>query len=354
MRPIVKRLAAAAAAVAVLAALAYPKLAPGDDEAAPPPAARGGGALSVSAYVVRPQALDNAIRATGTLRANESVALSSETSGRVTAILFEEGRRVGQGQVLVKINDTELQAQRTRAEARLRLAAERERRQRQILDGGGISQEEYDLVRTEVDVLRSELALIDAQIAKTEIRAPFAGLIGLRYVSEGAYLTPQTPIATLQSLDPLKVDFAVPERYANLVGAGDVIVFRVQGTDTPHRGTIYAVEPGVAEDTRTLQLRARTPNPGGALLPGAFADVEVALETYDDALLIPTTAVVPELGGQKVFVVELGRAVPRQVTTGIRTATDVQILDGLAPGDTVLTSGLQQVRPGLQVDVRVD
>lgn len=348
-----KRLLAAIVILSVLGVLALPKLIPSERGAAPRSASGAGDTLQVSARVVAPEPLENRIQTTGTIRANEAVDLVSEAAGKVTRILFREGSWAQEGDLLVKINDADLQAQQERAHHRLQLAEKREERQRQILEKGGISQEEYDLAANEVEVLRAEIRVIEAQIAKTEIRAPFSGVIGLRYVSEGSYISPQTQIATLQSLNPVKVDFSIPEKYTGLIEVGDPVYFRVAGTEQTFRGEVYAIEPKISQNTRMLQLRARSPNPGGTLTPGAFADVELVLEEIGDALMVPTIAVVPELQGKKVFVYEGGRAMPRPVETGTRTETAVQITSGLAAGDTVLTSGIQQVRPGLPVRIDV-
>ncbi len=318
------------------------------------PGGRGGtrsDTLRVDGYVVGPQELTNRIFTTGQVRANESVELASESSGRLVAIRFDEGKPVRQGQLVVKINDADLQAQRARALHRLNLAEKREQRQKLILEQGGISQEEYDMTLSELNVLRAEIEVINAQIAKTEIHAPFSGVIGLRYVSEGAYVSPQTKIATLQSLNPVKIDFSVPEKYAGSVQVGGSIQFRVQGSPAVYQARIYAVEPQISRNTRTLQLRALASNPGGRLMPGAFADVELILDRIESALAVPTISVIPELDQKKVFVYKAGRAEPRVVETGIRTESEVQILNGLAAGDTVLTSGMQQLRPGAPVRI---
>ena len=350
MRPWTKRLLFAAIALVVLALLAWPKLR-SDEPAGPPPQAQGRPA-DVTAYVAAATPMRDRIRATGSLRADESVDLAAETSGRVTGIFFQEGSRVRKGQLLVKINDAELRAQRERLRTRIALAATREDRQRRLLEIGGVSQDEYEGVLGELNVLRSELDLVDAQLATTEVRAPFAGVIGLRYVSEGAYVSPQTEIASLQRLSPMKLEFSVPERYAGRVGPGAEVLFSVANMPGTFRGEVYAVEPRVSLDTRTLLIRARVPNPNDVLLPGAFADVELIMDEIDGALPVPTIALISEMGGKRVWVIEDGKATPRNVETGIRTEAAVQIVDGIAPGDTVITSGLQSIRPGQAVNVR--
>lgn len=336
----------------VLAALAYPKVKPffsGNDNSAV--RQNNESALKVDAVEIRPTSIQDKIFSTGSILANEEVELRSEVSGKITDIYLEEGKPVSKNQLLIKINDSELKAQLQRAQFRLDLAKERERRQQQLLLKGGISQEDYDATLNEVNVLKSEVQLIQAQIDKTEIRAPFDGRVGLKYVSDGSYISPTTRIASLQNINPVKLDFSVPERYVNRVRVGDKITFTVQGTDKSFDGEIYAIEPKIDSQTRTLQLRARSNNDQGLLVPGAFADLELILETVEDALMVPSIALVPELQGQKVYLYKNGSVVEQRVKTGIRTADRVQIIEGVQEGDTVLTTGLLQVRDGMQVEL---
>jgi membrane fusion protein (multidrug efflux system) len=307
-------------------------------------------ALPVETVVVRPQSLVERLSTTGTVRANEEVELVSEISGKVADVLFREGSRVAAGELLVKIDDTQLRAERDRAAYRLGLAETREARQKRLLGEGLVSQEEYDFALSELNVLRAELELAEARLVKTAIRAPFAGVIGLRDVSPGSYLTPERRIATLHDVDPVKVDFSVPEKYSGALRVNDVVQFRTRGSDEVHRGRIVAIEPRVDLATRSLTLRAASRNPDGVLVPGAFADVEVVVRHIEGALAIPSRAVIPELGGKKVFVVENGQAQPRQVETGLRTEDSVEVTRGLAPEDRVIVSAIQRLRPGLPVE----
>jgi membrane fusion protein (multidrug efflux system) len=345
-----KRLLIGGVVLLILLGLALPKIRGSDDTGGD-----GGGSapapMAVDATVLRPSTMTEQLRTTGTLRADESVELTPEASGKITDLRFEEGAQVQKGQLLVQINDAELQAERKRIEHELALASDRAERQNRLLEEGGISQEEYDATVNEVEVLKAELEGVEARIDKTQIRAPFGGVVGLRMVSEGAYVTPQSRITTLNRLDPLKVDFSVPEKYASRVRAGQSISFQVRGLDRELTGQVYATDVAVADETRTLQLRARTDNPDRALRPGMFADVEVTLGTIDDAVTVPAFAVTPTLDGQRVFVVENGTAQPRNITLGIRTDSTVQVTDGLALGDTVITSGIQELRAGLPVRI---
>jgi membrane fusion protein (multidrug efflux system) len=338
------------AALAILAALAVPKLIQLRKTTAPA-ATPTTQTLRVRAHRVVPIQLTERLTTTGTVRANEEVEIVSEISGKVSDIYFEEGSRVAAGQLLLKIDDSELVAERQRALYRVALAERAEARQRQLLEDGVISSENYDVAFGELNVLRAELQLIEAQLLKTEIRAPFSGVIGLRWVSPGSYLSSQTRIASLNELDPIKLDFTVPEKYSALMKVGDGISFEVEGFNRTFPGTIYAVEPSIDASTRSLRVRARCPNSDGALIPGAFANVDLVLRSIPDALTVPSIAVIPELGGKKVFVYEDGTAQPRSVETGIRSETAVQITSGLDEGDLVITSGILQMQPGLEIEV---
>jgi membrane fusion protein (multidrug efflux system) len=337
--------------LALVAALAVPKImqlnenktSTADEESEP--------TLRVRVHQVAPVQLAERLATIGTVRANESVEIVSEISGKIAAIHFDEGARVAEGALLLKIDDSELMAERQRAVHRVELAKRAEARQQQLLDDGVISSETYDVALGELNVLHAELQLIEAQLLKTKIRAPFGGVIGLRWVSPGSYLSSQTRIASLHDLDPVKLDFAVPERYSSLMRIGEEISFTVEGIERAFPGTIYAIEPNVDAASRSLRMRARCPNSDGALLPGTFANVELAIRSVADALTVPAIAVIPELGGKKVFVYREGLAEPRSVTTGIRNEREVQITDGLTEGDLVIISGILRLQPGLEVEL---
>src|ERR1051326_2565676 len=205
----------------------------------------------VNAYVVKPQKLDNKIFSSGTVLANEEVTLVPEIAGKITAINFKEGSKVSKGDLLVKINDADLQAQMKKLQLQEKLAEQNETREKKLLDAGGVSQAEYDAILTQLNSLKADIDLTQAQIAKTEIRAPFSGTIGLKYVSEGSYVNQATAasaavkIATLQQTDPVKIDFSVPEKYSLAVKKGDSIRFTLQGSDKNFMGEIYAIEPKI-------------------------------------------------------------------------------------------------------------
>ncbi|NUO83728.1 efflux RND transporter periplasmic adaptor subunit, partial [candidate division KSB1 bacterium] len=221
-------------------------------------------------------------------------------------------------------------------------------RKRQLFEQKLASEEEYEIAVNQLNIVKADIIIIQAQIAKTEIRAPFDGTIGLRHVSEGSYISPTTRITTLQDNQPVKIDFTIPEKYAAAVKKGDRIGFTVEGVARKFEGTVYAVEARIDAATRTMHLRALSPNSDGVLIPGAFANVEVVFKEKE-TLAIPAFALIPELKGQRVFLYKNGKAESQSVEIGTRTDERVEVTQGLAPGDTLITSALLQLRPGMTV-----
>jgi membrane fusion protein (multidrug efflux system) len=312
------------------------------------PSSRG---LAVRGVVVQPEPFHDRVFTTGTVLANEWVSLRSEINERVVRILFREGARVSKGDLLVKLQDSELQAQLLKLTTSEKLAAEKEDRQKQMLANGAISQEEYDATLANLNLVRADIQLVRAQLAKTEIRAPFNGIVGLRDVSEGAIVSSGTEIATLQDISSVKIDFSVPEKYASIIKVGNAVRFQTAGNPRSMEAKVYAVEPRVDVATRSLQVRARCENPGGAVLPGSFAEVFVELGIKPRAMVLLSDAIVPGARGSKVYLFSRGIALSRDVEIGLRDSARVEITKGLAFGDTVITTGLLQIRPQMPVTV---
>ena len=312
----------------------------------------GGGVMppmAVQVHVLQAEALDNSITTTGTLLPNEEVDLVSELAGRVTLIGFQEGGNVSAGQVLVRISDDEIQAQSRKAEANLKLGTDDEGRKKQLLAVSGISQEQYDASQAQLAALQADADNLRAQVAKSTIRAPFSGKVGLRSISEGGFVGSNTLIAKLQQTDPMKVEFAVPERYGRIMKAGALIHFTMEGDTSTYSGEVYAVDPSVDATTRTVKVRARSSNKDGRLFPGAFAKVDVRLEKLNDALIVPAEALIPDIQGQKVLLMKGGKVVSARVQLGIRSANSVQLTRGVQPGDSVIVTGLLALREGAAV-----
>ncbi len=333
----------------------YPKLDFSGDSEGEQPTARGSAAMApvpVVVMVADQQRLENTISITGSILANESVNLSPELAGKITRITFEEGQYVKKGQPLVYLNDDEARARLERLNYSRKLYEQSENRQRQLLEREAISREEYDIAQNELNTNLSDIKVVEAQIAKSVIRAPFSGIIGLRQVSEGSYVSPADHIATLVNIDPVKIEFSVPERYSNEVGVGGNITFsRSENSNIMRTGKVYAVEPRINLETRTLTMRALSENDDRTLLPGMFVRIKLVLDVNENSIMVPSQSLIPEMDGYKVFVVKDGKAVEKRIKAGMRTENRVEVTDGLAPGDSVLTTGILQVKNGGAVRV---
>lgn len=311
-------------------------------------------AVKVGGMIVQAQEFDDNLSLSGSLMANEQIDLRSEISGVVEEINFEEGSQVKKGQVLFRVNDVELRAQRSMMVTAQKLAAENERRAKLLLEKQAISQEEYDVSSADFESAKASSELINAQLSKTTVRAPFSGTIGLREISEGTYVTPETPIAKLVNTNQLKITFAVPEKYASQMKMDKSFTFTTTGSDQEYTAKIYAVDPAVEVNTRTLRMRAVTDNKQGTLYPGTFVNVQLPLETLSDALLVPTEALIPIQNGKKIFVYRNGLAKEIEVQTGARTDSMVRVTSGLKAQDTIITYGVMALRDGTPVEVSIE
>ena len=305
--------------------------------------------LNVNAQVLEYRTLSDRIVRTGSTMPDEEVDLSFESSGKIVAINFREGTAVRKGDLLAKVNDQPLLAQLRRYEAQLKLAEDRVYRQSALLEKDAVSQEAYEQARTELATLNADIDIVKSNIALTELRAPFDGVIGLRNVSEGAYASPSVVVAKLAKIKPLKIDLFVPERYANQIKPGTKLSFTVDGQQATFQGSVYATESKIDLATHTFAVRAHYSNAQGRLLPGRFVTVQIRLHDIPNAIAVPTEAIVPEMGVDKVYLCKGGRAHAVEVTTGLRTDAEIQILKGLNVGDTLITSGTLQLREGLPV-----
>lgn len=306
---------------------------------------------TVTGMVLKPQKFKDNIAVAGTLEADEQIEIRSEVSGVVESINFKEGTKVREGQVLFKVNDVELQAQLSKALTAKKLAAENERRAKLLLEKQAISQEEYDIASADYQSASAEAELIAAQLSKTTVRAPFSGKIGLRSISKGTYVTPTTVVAKLVNTDDLKITFSIPEKYASQVPLGTVASFTTSDSRKEYEATIYAIDPEVDITTRTLRMRAIMDNRDNILYPGAYANVKLPLETVNDALLVPSEALIPVQNGKRVFILKDGKAREIDVEIGARTGKAVRVLTNLKPGDTILTYGIMALKDGTPVEV---
>ncbi|MBK6903819.1 MAG: efflux RND transporter periplasmic adaptor subunit [Saprospirales bacterium] len=322
---------------------------PGSTAAAGP----GGQAppLTVEGFIVKTGELADNIEVSGSTIPEEEVQITSEIAGKVAAILFKEGKRVEKGAVLLRINDEEWKAQREKLVVQKRLSEKIAGRLKGLYEKEGVSLQEYEVAAAQVDQYDAEIKLLDVQLGRTVIRAPFGGVMGLRQISEGSYVSPGTPIVSLVKIDPIHVQFSIPEKYSADLQTGGKVSFQLAGFAGDFPATIVARDPRVDPGTRTITFEAAAPNPSGRVSPGAFTLVKVQLRKFENALLVPTEAVIPELGGKKIFVYRNGKAEPVPVETGIRKDRAIQVIEGLQTGDTILTSGILQLRPGMAVSI---
>jgi membrane fusion protein (multidrug efflux system) len=307
--------------------------------------------LFASGYIIRPADMSEEVPTMGTLRPDEEVDLSFETSGKIMKIYFVEGTSVRKGDLLAKINDRPLQAQLEKLQVQKKLAEAKEFRQRSLLDRDAISQESYDQIQTELQSTIADINLVTARIAETELRAPFDGYIGLRYLSEGAYATPSTKIAKLIKSSPLKIEFSVAQQYATELSIGYPISFRIDGIDKNFDARIYAVDPKIDINTRTIAARALYPNINGELKPGRSAYITIQLSKIEKTVAIPSQALISEMEGEKVFIYRNGKASAAKVLIGLRTESSIQVKEGLSFGDTLLITGILQLRQNLPIQL---
>ena len=311
----------------------------------------GGGRqeLAVNATLLEPQVLNNYFRITGILLPDEEVDLTFETAGKITNIHFQEGSFVQKGALLAKVNDAPLQAELKKLEAQLPLAEDRLFRQQTLLDKDAISQETYQSVFTQLETLKAEIELVKARIRQTELRAPFSGMIGLRQVSEGAYASPSVIITNLTKISPLKIEFSLTQNYINKIRPGSEITFSVENDLEEYQATVYAIESRLDIQTLSLFARARYPNSDMKMKPGQSAKIRITLDQIDNAIVIPSISTVKEMGRDITYIYEEGRAKEVEIVTGMRTSSAVEVISGLTVGDTLLTTGVMQLRSGMPV-----
>lgn len=316
---------------------------PKQNQKAPPP--------TVDVIVVSPQSISNTVEANGTVTASEYVEVRPEVSGRLTYLNVNEGSRIAKGSVIARINDADLRAQLNKVKVQLSLAQTTVDRYKKLLDIQGINQADYDLAVNQVNSLRADIGIIQADLAKTVVRAPFTGVVGLRQVSNGAYVSPQTVLATLQQLGNIRIDFTLPESYANLLKRGSAVVVETDANGgSRKRATIIAIEPQVSTSTRNILVRARLDDNAG-INPGSFVKVYIDAGE-ENGMMVPANAIIPDARAKQLVVVKNGKANFVDIKTGLRKEGAVQVTSGLTTGDSVVVSGVLFARANAPVKVR--
>jgi len=295
---------------------------------------------------------ENRIFSAGKTGAFNEVNLMPELAGKVIAIYFKEGQKVAKGDLMVKLNDADFQAQLLKVNTQLRLAEQKLDRLKKLREINGVSEEEYEMQENEISVLRADEKFYQAQIAKTNIVAPFTGMVGLKNVSEGAFVSTNTSLVSLVQLNPLFIEFSVPGKYTQDINKGMAITFELEndfGVQT-YTAQIYAIEPKMDEATKTIRLRAEYKGDKN-LLPGTYVKVFLAFGEYGNQLMVPSQCIIPILKGHKVFRFSAGKAIETPVKIGPRSDKKVLILDGLSEGDTIITTGLMSIKKDLALNL---
>lgn len=325
--------------------------------AASPAPSRGPQSALIDAFVTTPQYLEQIINATGNLIAYESVEIRPERSGKLVSLDFRESGYVSQNTIIGRVDDSELIAQKERLAVNLELAEKEVARGRELLAIQGISQEELDRLINTVADIKAEQSILDIQINKSKIRAPFSGVLGLRQVSQGAYVTPSDVLVDLKQISPIKLEFEVPERYLTKVKEGQTLEFTIVGSDRVFTARVYAIGTEISPLTRTFKVRASAKNPDNLLKPGQFAKVSLVTGTKQNAILVPTDAVIPVLNGKQVYLVRNGRVIAQKVISNDRSSDMVEIVEGLSVGDTIAVGGLLALSDGAAIrinEIRTD
>lgn len=316
-----------------------------------PRRARGGGPVQAEGFVVRTTSLSENIEVPGTLLPFEVTEIRPEISGRVVRLNISEGSHVQRGTLLVKLFDDDLQAQLQKLQVQLQIAQKTAERYTELLKISGVSQQEVDLSELEVSNLKADIELVKVSITKTEIRAPFNGRIGLRSISLGAYITPTNLITTISQVSQLKMQFSVPEKYSVDMGRGRQIDFTVAGSAKKFKATILATSSTIEQNTRTLQVLTVISGSNPLLVPGSSAKVSLRLGQDDEAIIVPTQAIIPQARNKKVVIYRNGSVQFETVVTGLRDSSFVQIMEGVKPGDTIVTTALLAIQPDSKIQL---
>ncbi len=308
-------------------------------------------ALDVQGYVIHPSVLHSSIEVAGTLMPFEETEIHPEVSGKVTYLSIKEGAHVKKGTLLARLFDGDLQAQLQKLKVQLQVAEKTEERQAELLKIGGISQQDYDLSSLDVSSIKADMQVMQASIDKTIIRAPFDGKVGFKNISIGAFISPTTIITTIRQDSRLKLEFSVPERFTSKVQMGNVIYFTTESSNKRYKAKIFATESGITAENRSLKVHAVVENIDKNITAGSFAKVSFDMGDNNDAVMIPTQAIIPEARDKKVIEYNGGLANFKVVTTGTRDSAKVEILSGLSIGDTVIITGLLSIKPGSKINL---
>lgn len=312
---------------------------------APPPP------TSIEVFVTNVSSIGEKIELPGTVISGNSTEIHPEISGRLTYLNIREGQNVSKGTLLAKIYDGDLQAKLNKLKVQLKVQEEKVKRYDELYKVNGVSTQEYDLIKLETSNLLADIRLVQSDIIRTEIRAPFAGRLGLKMVSDGAYVSPQTTLTTIRSTGDLQVEFTLPEKFSADLGIGSNVNFNIERNPKTYSAKIFARESGISESDRSLKLRAKIIGKTDEIIPGNFVKINISFAPDSQAIMIPSQAIIPLAKGKQVALAKNGKAKFVNVETGIRTEKMVQITEGLSAGDTVVTTGLMKLKDGSKIKV---
>ena len=304
--------------------------------------------VMVEVIIAGAEDVSSSIEVNGSVLPNEMVELRAEISGRLVYLNIPDGASVKKGTILAKVNDADLLAHMEQQKTQLELATKTEKRLDNLLKVNGVNQADYDLALSQMNSIQANIKVLNAQIDKTVIKAPFSGELGLRGVSQGAYVTPQTLIGSLQQTDKVKIDFSVPETFAEIIQKGNKVRILTNGIKEGLEATISAIEPQINSTTRNIKVRATLTS--GIISPGAF--VKVLLDQNRQGIMVPSNAIIPDALSNQVVVVRHNKAVFTNVETGLRNTNLVELTSGVNPGDSIIVSGMLFVRPNATVKVK--
>jgi len=304
----------------------------------------------VDVIIAGASSISNNIEVNGTVIPNEMISINPEISGRLTMLNLPDGGRVIQGTILAKINDADLQATLSKTKVLLDMSQKTEQRLRKLLTISGINQADYDLALNQVNSLKADLTVTQAQIDRTVIKAPFSGVLGLRMISPGAYVTPATILSTLQQVDKVKIDFNVPEAYINLIQKGSSVTIQTNESNAIRKAVVVATDPQLNLTTRSLKVRALLD--GAMINPGTFVKVLLANNSGKNGIMVPTNCIIPDARAKKIIVVKNSIGTFVDIETGYRSTGLVEVTKGIKTGDSIVVTGVLFVRPKLPVKVR--
>jgi membrane fusion protein (multidrug efflux system) len=300
---------------------------------------------NLEGQIVKTSKLEQEIEVSGSILPFDETLILSEVSGKVINLNLQEGKFVKKGTLLLKLFDNDLQAQLKMLEVQLQIAENNEQRMKTLFNVKGTSQQEYDASLLQVSNLKAQIDILKVSIGKTEIKAPYDGILGLKKISIGQYVTPSTQIVTIRDVKNLKIDFSIPEKYSSSMKQGSKIQFSVEGIDKIYNATVFANESSIEAESRNLNVRALISGEISGLIPGSFAKVKAILSNKADAIMIPTSAIIPQVNTKKVFVSKNGIAQSIVIKTGVRQADAIEVISGLKKGDTIVVTGILFIKP---------